>query len=45
MSKSYEELYKKEDIIVLDAGKYRFDNLVTFKDSEKLFDDLWKDWF
>lgn len=54
--KAYEELYKEEDTIVLDAGKYGFvklqyynktygfDSFVTFTDSEELFDDLWKDW-
>lgn len=54
---AYAELYEKEDIVVLDAGKYGFVKLqyykfnfgfynnVIFTNSQELFDDLWKEWF
>lgn len=53
---AYEELYEKEDTIVLDAGRYGFvklqyynhqygfDSIITFTKSKELFDDLWRDW-
>lgn len=54
---AFTELYEKEDIVVLDAGKYGyvklqyykepfgFDDVFTFTDSRELFDDLWDEWF
>lgn len=53
---AYEELYKQQDIIVLDAGRYGFvklqcyshecgfDSMAIFTDSENLFYELWEDW-
>lgn len=54
---AFKELYEKEDIVVLDAGKYGyvklqyykepfgFDDVFTYTDSRDLFDDLWDEWF
>ena len=54
---AFTELYEKEDIVVLDAGKYGyvklqyykepfgFDDVFTYTDSRELFDDLWDEWF
>ena len=54
---AFTELNEKEDIVVLDAGKYGyvklqyykepfgFDDVFTYTDSRELFDDLWDEWF
>ena len=54
---AFKELYEKEDIVVLDVGKYGyvklqyykepfgFDDVFTYTDSRELFDDLWDEWF
>lgn len=54
---AFDELYKLTDVVVVDAGKYGFVKLqyfrepqgfevmTTFRDSRKLFDSLWQDWF
>lgn len=54
---AFTEVYEKEDIVVLDAGKYGyvklqyykepfgFDDVFTYTDSRELFDDLWDEWF
>ena len=54
---AFTELYEKEDIVVLDAGKYGyvklqyykepfgFDDVFTYTDSRELFDGLWDEWF
>ena len=54
---AYSELFENEDIIVLDAGKYGFvklqyyefgygfDSMEIFVNSEKLFNNLWQEWF
>ena len=56
VANAFTELYKKEDTIVLDAGKYGFvklqyyhikngfDCVTTYTDSKKLFNSLWDDW-
>ncbi len=53
---AFTELFKQDDVLVLDAGKYGFVKLQYFKfpfcidtaeiffDSESLFDDLWRNW-
>lgn len=53
---AFSELYELTDMIVVDAGKYGFvklqyyklpagfDIVVTYRDSETMFDDLWEDW-
>lgn len=53
---AYVELYKKNNILVLDAGKYGFvkiqyynppyifNDVAAFTDSKKLFFDLWIEW-
>lgn len=53
---AFEELYEMTDIAVVDAGKYGFvklqyyklprgfDTVMTFRDSELLFNDLWDEW-
>lgn len=57
VAEAFKELYEREDIIVLDAGKYGyvklqyykepygFDDVFTYTDSRELFDDLWNEWF
>lgn len=57
VAEAFQELYEREDIIVLDAGKYGyvklqyykepygFDDVFTYTDSRELFDDLWNEWF
>ena len=54
---AYSELFENEDIVVLDAGKYGFvklqyykpgygfDSMEIFVNSEKLFNNLWQEWF
>ncbi len=53
---AYAELYENEDLLVLNAGRYGFvklqsyripfgfDEITTFVDSQSLFDDLWEEW-
>ena len=53
---AFRELYELTDVVVVDAGKYGFvklqyykppagfDSLVTYTDSQVMFDDLWEDW-
>lgn len=53
---AFAELYVKEDIVVLDIGRYGFiklqyysrpygfDDVMTFINSKEMFEDLWKDW-
>lgn len=53
---AFSELYEKEDLIILNAGKYGFVKLQYFKfpygfdsadvffDSKSLFDELWEEW-
>lgn len=53
---AFRELCEKEDIVVLDAGKYGFvelqyyepptgfSNVMTYTDSRSLFDNLWEEW-
>ena len=53
---AFKELYEQTDTVVADAGRYGFvklqfykfpdgfDNMVTYTDSKKMFDDLWQDW-
>lgn len=57
VAEAFKELYEREDIVVLDAGKYGyvklqyykepygFDDVFTYTDSRELFDDLWNEWF
>lgn len=54
---AFAELYELTDVVVVDAGKYGFVKLqyyrephgfeviTTFRDSRKLFEALWQDWF
>lgn len=53
---AFVELYELTDIVVVDAGRYGFakleyyklplgfDTVITYRDSETLFNDLWDDW-
>lgn len=53
---AFVELYKEEDIVVMDVGKYgfvkmqyykppfMFNDVSAFTESNKLFTDLWKEW-
>ena len=53
---AFAELYKMENIVVLDAGRYGFvelkyykpphgfEDAITFTDSVALFEDLWEEW-
>ncbi len=53
---AFAELYRHEDLLVLDAGKYGFiklqyykvpfgfEDAIIFTDSKELFKDLWKEW-
>ena len=53
---AFSELYELTDIVVVDAGKYGFvkleyyepprgfDTVITYTDSQSMFDDLWTDW-
>lgn len=52
----FNDLFKHEDLLVLDAGRYGFVKLMnhdrtygfrdveSFRSSQELFDDLWKEW-
>lgn len=54
---AFAELYEMTDVVVVDAGQYGFVKLqyyrepqgfevvTTFRDSRKLFESLWQDWF
>lgn len=53
---AFSELYELTDAIVVDVGKYGFvklqyyklpvgfNSVVTYRDSETMFNDLWEDW-
>ena len=53
---AYAELYEIENIVVLDVGRfgfvklqyyrppYGFDNVITYTDSQSMFEDLWQEW-
>ncbi len=53
---AYSELYEHQDLFVTDAGRYGFvivqyyvtergfDNVFTFRNSQDLFEYLWKEW-
>ena len=53
---AFAELYKMENILVVDAGRYGyvklqyyksphgFEDVVTFTDSKVMFEDLWQEW-
>lgn len=57
VTEAFTELYELMDTVVVDAGKYGFvklqfykyprgfDNIMTYTDSQSLFNDLWDDWF
>lgn len=52
----YKDMFGREDLLVLDAGRYGFvklqyyeppygfDAVETFTNSQELFEDLWKEW-
>lgn len=54
---AFAELYDLENILVMDAGRYGFvklqyykepqgfDDVVTFTDSQSMFENLWQEWF
>lgn len=54
---AYTELYEKDDVLVVEAGKYGFvklqyfnknkgfDYAIIFTDSQNMFDDLWEEWY
>ena len=56
VAEAFREFYELTDVGVVDAGKYGFvklqqyklpagfDSLVTYTDSQTMFDDLWEDW-
>lgn len=56
VAEAFEELYEMTDVIVVDAGKYGFaklqyyklpvgfDTVITYRNSQLLFDDLWHEW-
>ena len=53
---AFAELYKMENILVVDAGRYGyvklqyytpphgFEDVVTYTDSKAMFEDLWQEW-
>lgn len=53
---AFKELYERTDVIAIDTGKYGFvklqyyklpdgfDAVVTYRNSELLFNDLWDEW-
>ena len=53
---AFAELYEMENIVVLNVGRYGFvkllychtpdgfEDMVTYTDSKKMFDDLWQEW-
>lgn len=56
VAQAYTELYEIENIVVLDVGRfgfiklqyyrppYGFDNVITYTDSQSMFEDLWQEW-
>lgn len=56
VAKAFAELYEVTDIVVADAWRYGFiklqfykvsrgfDSIVTYTDSQSMFEDLWEDW-
>ena len=57
VANAFAELYKIENILVLDAGRYGFvklqyyrlpqgfEDVITFTDSRSMFENLWQEWF
>lgn len=57
VAEAFTELYELTDTVVVDAGTYGFvklqyykkprgfDSVVTYTDSQAMFEDLWEDWF
>ena len=43
---AFAELYEMEDedILIIDAGRYGFEELDTYTDSHSLFEGLWEEW-
>ena len=43
---AFAELYEieDEDILLVDAGRYGFEELDTYTDSNSLFEGLWEEW-
>lgn len=53
---AFAELYELENILVMDAGRYGFvklqyytekqgfDDVITFTDSQSMFENLWQEW-
>lgn len=53
---AFSELYESTDTVVVDVGKYGFvklqyyklpvgfESMITYRDSETMFNDLWEDW-
>lgn len=56
VAEAFAELYELTDTVVVDLGKYGFvklqyyglprgfDSIVTYTDSQSMFEDLWNDW-
>ena len=56
VAEAFAELYEMENILVMDAGRYGFvvlkyyrppegfEDMLTFTDSRKMFEDLWEEW-
>ena len=42
---AFAELYEIENILVVDAGRYGFEDAITFTDSRSMFENLWEEWF
>ena len=56
VAEAFAELYGLENILVMDAGRYGFvklqyykgpqgfDDVITFTDSQSMFENLWQEW-
>lgn len=56
VAEAFAELYEMENILVMDAGRFGFvvlkyyrppdgfEDMLTFTDSRKMFEDLWEEW-
>lgn len=56
VAQAFLKMYPKDDILVMNAGKYGyvklfyyrqldgFEDVTTFTDSQEMFDDLWQEW-
>lgn len=56
VAEAFAELYEMENILVMDAGRFGFvvlkyyrppdgfEDMLTFTDSRKMFEDLWAEW-